>query len=202
MAMKTPFYGKGGPTDKGGRMGKGMPGQAPPGPAAPGPAAPGLPMPMQAVSQVLNALVQTHNNLALLCAAASLATYIPEARNLPGLSALHRANYEAAYHLTTAIGSARMILSGAPQPGYYALLYNCQREVWEAMQNAMDAYDQLSQATPQNLRPWAQQVGGLLQATIGSLQRAVSLTTAALGPQGVQQLQQFIQQAGAGASER
>lgn len=196
MSMSSPAMG---PFGKGGPMGKGMPGIMPPGKMPPPGQVPPmmLPMPMQAVSQVLNSLIQTYNSLTLLCAAASLARYIPEARDLPGLDALHRALYEASYHLITATGSARMILSGAGQPGYYALLLNCQREIWEALQNARDAFNQLSQATPENLRPWAQQVGGLLQATMGHLLRAMGITTAALGQQGLEQLQQFIQQSGA-----
>lgn len=153
-------------------------------------------MPRQAVNEILTELTRALAALALQCAASSLAFYIPEARNLPGLDALHKANYEASYHLLTATGAAHSILMGAPEPQYYALLVNCERKTQEALQEARDAFQQVSRAAPEALRPWAQRVGGLLQATSGHLQRAVGLTTAALTPQARQQVMQMIQRAG------
>jgi hypothetical protein len=171
-----------------GPMGKPMPGQ---------PQRMGL-MPMQALQEIVNALTRGLGDLSLQCAAASMARYIPEARNLPGLGALHKANYEAAYHLTSALGAAGMIQMGAREPQYYAVLVHCERKTLEALQRAQAAFQQLSQATPPALRPWAQRIGGLLQATTGHVQRAVSITSAALGQQGMQRVMQLIEQAGEG----
>lgn len=152
-------------------------------------------MPMQATVEVMNSLMRGLNDISLQSAAVSLASYIAEARNLPGLEALMKANQEAAYHMLTAMGAAQIIMMGMNEPRYYAVLVNCQREAQQALQAARTAFQLLNQATPQSLRPWVQQVSGLMQATSGHLQRSVSLTNSALGTQGVQQVMQMIQRA-------
>jgi hypothetical protein len=146
-------------------------------------------------TEILTALMRAHHDLALLCAAATRANYMPEVRRLPGLQALHKANYEAAYHLTSAIGAAHMIMAGAREPSYYAVLVNCQRKAAEALQRAADAHRQMAAAIGQAHRPLGQQIGGHIQGALGNLQRAYGITTAVLGQETIQRLMEMDRQA-------
>lgn len=153
-------------------------------------------MPAQAVNEILNALYSAYNNLTLQCAAASIGHYIPEMKRLPGFEAIHQANYEATYHLTTAIGAGRMVMAGAREPGYFALLVTCERKTREYQQKAREAWQQMTEGeVPQAARPYLEQVGGRIKATSGHLQRAIAMTNATLGQQAVQRLMQLSQEA-------
>lgn len=161
----------------------------PAGPQGPAQAVPGL-------DEVLAALHRAHVSLSLQCAVASLGQYIPEMRRLPGYEELHRENYEVAYHLTTAIGSARRILAGARDPGYFAKLISCQRAAYEHQERAAAAFQRLAAAAPAQLRPTVQRLGGYIQATTREIRRAIALTTAALGPRTINQLQEWAEGTG------
>lgn len=171
--------------------------------ATPGQAAPwampdqemmGMPYPV--VNEILNALYGAYNDLTLQCAVASIGHYIPEMKRLPGFEAIHKANYETAYHLTTAIGAARMIMAGAREPGYFALLVTCERKSREYQQKAREAWQQMTEGdVPQAVRPYLEQIGGRIKATSGQLQRAIAMTNATLGQQAVQRLMQMSQEA-------
>lgn len=134
------------------------------------------------VDDMLVTMDRAHNELALQCAVASLGHYIPAMRRLPGFEELHKENYEVSYHLTTAIGASRRILSGSREPGYFALLVSCQREAEEHQRKAVAAFRRLAAAAPAELAPVVQRLGGHMQATSGRIQRAIGLSLAALGP--------------------
>lgn len=157
----------------------------------------GYPMLARAVptiDDILISLQRAHTDLALQCATASLGHFVPAIRRLAGFEELHRQNYEVAYHLTTAIGSARRILAGARDPGYFALLVSCQREAREHQEKAAAAYRRLAEAAPAEVRPLIQRMGGHIQATSGHLQRSIGLSTAALGRETIADLQRWTEQ--------
>lgn len=157
----------------------------------------GVPVLVQTVpsmDDILAALTEAYDDLTLQCAVASLGHYIPAMARLPGFEELHRQNYEVSYHLTTAIGSARRILAGSREPGYFALVVTCERAAREHQQRAMEAFRRLSAAAPADLRPLLQRLHGHHQATMGHIQRAAGITTAAFGPGTMAQLIQWSRQ--------
>ena len=148
------------------------------------------------VNDILTALYQTYNDLTLQCALASIGHYIPEMKRLLGFNEIHEANYEATYHLTTAIGAARMIAAGAREPGFFALLVTCERKTREYQQKARDAWLKMIEGdVPQAARPYLEHLGGRIKATSGHLQQAIAMTNAALGQEAVQRLMQMSREA-------
>lgn len=148
------------------------------------------------VNEILNALYSAYNDLTLQCAVASAGLYIPEMKRLPGFAEIHKENYAVSYHLTTAIGAARQILSGAREPSYFALLVTCERKTRTHQQRAREAWQKMTEAEmPQSIRPYLQQIGGRLQGTSGFLQRAIGLTNSALGQETVQRLMEMSREA-------
>lgn len=146
------------------------------------------------MDDILAALTEAYSNLTLHCGVSSLMHYVPALRRRPGFKELHRENYEISYHLTTAIGSARLILGGSREPGYFALVVNCEREALEHQQRAMAAFRRLAEGAPAEVRPLLEQLQGLLQATMGSIQRAIGITTAVFGPETMARLVEWSRQ--------
>jgi hypothetical protein len=156
--------------------------------------APVLVQTVPSMDDILAALTEAYGDLTLQCAVASLGHYVPAMTGLPGLEELHRQNYEVSYHLTTAIGSARRILAGSREPGYFALVITCERAAREHQQKAQEAFRKLSEAAPADLRALLQRLHGHIQATMGHIQRALGLTTAAFGPESMDQLLEWSRQ--------
>ncbi len=147
------------------------------------------------IPEILRSLERAYDALAAQCAVASLGYVIPAMRELPGFEKVHEENYEVSYHLTTAIGSARQILMGYPEPGYFALIVSCIHEACKHQQMAMEALERMAEAAPEEIRPLIQRLRGLMQATSGHLQRARGLVRAAYGPEAMRQLRQRIEEA-------
>lgn len=140
---------------------------------------------------ILSALRVTRENVTTQCAVASLGHYIPGMADLPGFEQIHAENYEVAYHLTTAIGAAERLLAGSREPGYIALLASCMTEVWEHQRKVMEGYSRLSRSAPAQLAPLIRRIGGLVQATTGTTERAMGLAVAAVGRETLQRLAEW-----------
>lgn len=147
--------------------------------------------------ELIAALEQAQLHFNEFCGLASLGYFLPSAKRLPGFLTIHKENYEVAYHLGTAIGSARLMAHGATDEGLAAYLVHCQVAVHRHLRTIQAAYRRLWAAAPHDLRPWADALGGHLDATRGWARRAYGLTEAALGRELRRELYQKAERAAA-----
>lgn len=146
---------------------------------------------LNTLTPILSALQATRQNVTAQCAVSSLGHYIPGMSELPGFEQIHEENYEVAYHLTTAIGAAERLLAGSREPGYIALLASCMTEVREHQRKVMEGYSRLSRSAPGQLAPLVRRLGGLVQATTGTTERAIGLAVSAVGRETLQRLAEW-----------
>lgn len=161
-------------------------------PAGKGAAAPVGPEVLQPVMPVLQQLLGmlhgAQHTMSLQCGTSTLGWFLPAVKRLPGFKELHKENYEVSYHLSTACGSAHMLLAGAGRPELLATIADCLREAREHEEKAREHCRRMRQAAPASVQPLLEQIQGYLQATLGQMERAQGLLTHVLGPDQVGRL--------------